>query len=87
MTACHDCGELTDARDADEEGRCAVCQSRNASRPKPICVKVTTRCGDSWVTSINATLEEARAYFIGPRFNIGDGPRDRMVEPISVELI
>ena len=52
-----------------------------------IAVKVTTRCGESWVTSINATLAEARAYFIGPRFNIGDGPRDRMVEVVGVELV
>ncbi len=35
-TQCHDCGILTDARDADEDGRCATCTEINvAPAPKP----------------------------------------------------
>lgn len=33
-----------------------------------ITVRVTTACGESWLTGINATLEEARDYFLGKRF-------------------
>lgn len=39
---------------------------------------ITVRCtygdGDIIVTRINATLDEARAYFLGRWFNIGSGP-------------
>ena len=33
-----------------------------------ITVKVTTADGDYWYSGINATLDEARAYFLGQRF-------------------
>lgn len=33
-----------------------------------ITVKVKTACGESWLTGINATLDEAREYFMGKRF-------------------
>lgn len=32
-TECHDCGELTDAREADEAGRCGPCTDRSFSKP------------------------------------------------------
>ena len=34
-------------------------------------VKVFCKTGESWRTDINATKEEAEAYFIGKVFNIG----------------
>lgn len=33
-----------------------------------ICVKVTTKCGNSWTTPINCDLEAARLYFMGKVF-------------------
>lgn len=35
--------------------------------------KVTFSNGDSLVTGFNGTLADARAYYVGNRFNIGDG--------------
>jgi hypothetical protein len=50
-----------------------------------ITVKVTTACGDHWFTEINATLDEARRYFMGQRFERHD---ETMREPVvSVELV
>jgi hypothetical protein len=37
-----------------------------------ITVKVTTQCGNSWITRINATLEGAKKYFMGVRFENHD---------------
>jgi hypothetical protein len=49
-----------------------------------ICVKVTTAT-DHWLTSINCTLEEAKAYFMGQRFERRD---ETMGDPvISVEEV
>jgi hypothetical protein len=54
------------------------------SKPSCIDVKVTTADGDWWITGINATLEEARAYFMGQRFRRAD---ETNCEPVvSVEL-
>ena len=50
-------------------------------------VKVTAKCGYSWSTSINATLEEATEYFLNKWFNVGNGPLDKMVFVIGVELV
>lgn len=50
-----------------------------------ITVKVTTACGDHWFTEINATLDEAKRYFMGQRFERRD---ETMREPVvSVELV
>jgi hypothetical protein len=49
-----------------------------------ICVKVTTR-RDFWFTKINATIEEAREYFLGRIFERHDDPIGDTV--ISVEEI
>jgi len=50
-----------------------------------ITVKVITACGDHWVTGINATLDEAKRYFMGQRFERHD---ETMRGPVvSVELV
>lgn len=33
-----------------------------------ISVRVTTACGNTWVSGFNGTYEEARAHFMGHRF-------------------
>jgi len=53
-------------------------------------VKVTFADGNSFVTGINATLDEAKAYYIGQTFQFGDTeehPEDLPVKAISVEEI
>lgn len=53
-------------------------------------VRVTYADGQTIDTNINATLEEARAYFIGQEFQFGDTeecPQDRMVRAVAVEEI
>lgn len=40
------------------------------------------------VTSMNATLEEARAYYLGHKFQFGDSeayPHDKLMEAVHVE--
>jgi hypothetical protein len=62
---------------------------------KRIDVKVTTSCGNSWVAGINATFEEAKAYYMGRRFETlvpdkkaWDGVREVLQGPvISVEFL
>jgi hypothetical protein len=46
--------------------------------------KITFSDGDSLVTRMNATLEEATAYYLGQVFNLG-AERDRLVRCNSVE--
>ena len=46
--------------------------------------KITFSDGDSLVTSMNATPEEAMAYYLGKEFNLG-AERDRLVRCVSVE--
>ena len=46
--------------------------------------KITFSDGDSLVTDMNATPEEARAYYLGKTFNLG-AERDRLVRCVSVE--
>jgi hypothetical protein len=50
---------------------------------------ITVRCtygnGDTVDTRINLTFDEARAYFLGHRFNVGIGPSDNMQTCVSVE--
>lgn len=53
-------------------------------------IKVTYNDGHDEVTSINGTMEEIRAYFIGQWFNFGDndwGQPDRMLKAIAVEEV
>lgn len=50
--------------------------------------KVTFADGNTLVTSMNADLVEARAYYVGKSFQFGDTdecPRDKMVKGVSVE--
>lgn len=52
--------------------------------------KVTFEDGNHLVTGMNATLEEAQAYYVGKYFNFGDrdwGDPDRMVRAVKVEQI
>lgn len=51
-----------------------------------ITVKVTFEDGDYLVTGINASLEEAKNYYVGQYFNLGR-IEDRMVKAIAVELV
>ena len=55
-----------------------------------ITVKVTFADGNTLTTGINATLEEAQAYYIGQELQFGDTeehPADRMVRAIAVEEV
>lgn len=55
-----------------------------------ISVKVTFADGNSFVTGINATLEEAIAYYVGQEFQFGDTdecPIDKLVKAITVEAV
>jgi hypothetical protein len=52
--------------------------------------KVTFEDGNTLVTNMNATLEEAKKYYIGTPFNFGDNdecPHDKLVKAIAVEQI
>lgn len=52
--------------------------------------KVLFQNGDSLVSSMNATLEEATDYYLNNWFNFGDTeefPYDIMIQGISVEEI
>lgn len=52
--------------------------------------KITFADGNSLVTSMNATLSEAEAYYIGTKFQFGDTderPYDYLVEAVSVEEV
>lgn len=51
-----------------------------------IYVKVNFENGDSLKTGINATLEEAKAYYIGRVFNLGVED-DVLTKGVSVDLI
>jgi len=52
--------------------------------------KITLSDGNTMTTSMNATLDEAKKYYIGVYFNFGDndfGEPDRMVKAVKVEEI
>lgn len=36
-----------------------------------ITIKLTTECGNSWVTKINASMREAEEYYLGKTFDAG----------------
>lgn len=49
---------------------------------------VTFDDGDSLATGFNGTEEEAQRYYVGHKFNLGDGSEgDRVVTATKVELI
>jgi len=51
-------------------------------------VRVTFDNGDSVTTSINGTDEEIRRYYVGNKFNLGDGAGgDLMAVALSVEFL
>lgn len=55
-----------------------------------IAVVVKFSDGNEIRTSINATLEEARRYYLGQSFQFGDTdecPEDRLVRAVSCDLI
>jgi len=53
-----------------------------------IAVKVTFDNGDWLTTRINLTLEGAKKYYIGTRFNLGDGAGgDLMATGVEVEEV
>lgn len=47
-------------------------------------VIVTWDDGSTTSTSINGTMEEIRAYYVGQRFNVGDGGNDRFLTAVDV---
>ena len=50
--------------------------------------KITFNDGDHLITSMNATLEEAKEYYIGQSLNFGDNdthPKDLMKVAVKVE--
>lgn len=52
------------------------------------CYKVTFEDGSIIYTDMNATLTEARAYYVGQSFNFGDTdehPKDKLVKAVLVE--
>ena len=52
--------------------------------------KVTFADGNSFVTSMNATIDEAKQYYIGTKFQFGDTdelPYDYLVEAVRVEEV
>lgn len=51
-----------------------------------ITVRVHTACGNSWVTRINATEEQARSYFVGKWFNLGT-EEDQTVRVVLLEVV
>jgi hypothetical protein len=55
-----------------------------------IAVRVTFQDGNALVSSINATLEEARAYYLGSAFQSGDTdghPGDNMQRAVRVQEV
>lgn len=55
-----------------------------------IALRVTFADGNTVYSEMNATPEEARAYYIGQSFQFGDTeecPRDKMVKAVAVELL
>jgi hypothetical protein len=51
-------------------------------------IKATFSNGDSLITGINGSEDQIRAYYIGNRFNLGDGAEgDNLQTCISVEFI
>lgn len=56
--------------------------------PKKQAFRITWEDGNTTVTEMNATLEEARAYYIAEPFQFGDTdehPGDKMVRAVTVE--
>jgi hypothetical protein len=52
--------------------------------------KVTFADGNTLTTGMNATLEDAKAYYIGHSFQFGDTdakPYDHLVKAVNVELL
>ncbi len=57
-----------------------------------IVVKCTYSNGDTTITSINGTLEDAKQYFLGKRFNVGQWGEnttegENLQKCINVELL
>jgi hypothetical protein len=85
----YDCFQPFDSEGADNSGDSAynaLCVSpgfKVEEAPKPIEVKVTLANGDTMTMWINATLEEARTYYLGHEF--GEGPEFLAVKVEEVE--
>lgn len=85
----HQCGVMQGQGGAGHTGRCEPI-ALTYSNPQPqtnmkTTVKVVTSTGESWVTEINATLDEAKDYFMCHRFERDD---ETLMGPVvSVELL
>lgn len=49
--------------------------------------KITLNDGSDYTTGMNATIEEAKKYFLGHLINIGRGEHDYMATCINVEQV
>jgi hypothetical protein len=50
-------------------------------------VKINYANGDYEYTRINATPDEARAYYVGKVFNVGPGPNDNLQRCTGIEIL
>jgi hypothetical protein len=50
-------------------------------------IKVNFADGDYFYTGINATPDEARAYYVGKVFNVGLGPDDNLQRCTDIEIL
>ncbi len=49
--------------------------------------KITYSNNDTVVTEFNGTLEDAKRYYVGRVFNLGNGEHDLMARGVSVEVV
>lgn len=50
-------------------------------------IKIIWEDGNTTVTSINGTNNEIISYYVGKTFNVGDGPKDKMLKCERVEFL
>lgn len=58
--------------------------------PPRVSVKITDNTGNSWISTINGTFEDAQKYYLGQQFNFGDSdahPGDKIVTVTNVDLL
>ena len=66
--------------------RCAISKQNLVWGIKMINIKIIYEDGDCEFTKINATIEEARKYYTGQRFNVGI-TTDKIKKCVKVEII
>jgi DNA-directed RNA polymerase subunit RPC12/RpoP len=72
---------------ADEDGRCPECGAKMITEKRND-FKVTFTDGNTLVTGLNGTLEDAKEYYKkGSTFNLGNGEKDKLVKVKKVEQL